>query len=483
MHIAWLLLLGTSLVSPSAAALTLQKRDAPAVVGLNIGRKDVDDPVGRDRLRRRNGQTVGQGLDNEKSLYFCNITIGTPGQHLRLVLDTGSSDLWCNAADSTLCSSPGDHCGVSGSYDAKSSSTYTHISTDFNISYADGTGAAGEYVSDTLHIGDVSIKDFQFGLGQTSDSPEGVLGIGYTSNEVQVVINNKDTYPNLPQAMVKDGLINSNAYSLWLNDLDANTGSILFGGVDTEKYHGKLETLPVQKVNGEYSQLIIALTGVTFSSASSRHRYSTSALPTAVLLDSGSTLTYLPNSLVEDIYKDLPIVYDSLSGAGYVPCNLINDNINITYTFSSPEITVNIKELIINAGDLYFRDGTRACVFGIAPAGRSTAVLGDTFLRSAYVVYDLANNEISLANTNFDSTSSNILEIGGADKNLPGATPVSNPVTSVAVGGSGARIGGITGSGTISTQVPSEGAAPTVFVPTGTLEYLAFSLICWWYLA
>lgn len=282
--------------------------------------------------------------------------------------------------------------------------------------------------------------------------------------------------------MVKDGLINSNAYSLWLNDLDANTGSILFGGVDTEKYHGKLETLPVQKVNGEYSQLIIALTDVTFKSTSSYHRYSTSALPAAVLLDSGSTLTYLTNYLVEDIYKDLPIVYDSLSGVGYVPCNLINDNINITYTFSSPEITVNIKELIINAGDLHFRDGTRACVFGIAPAGGSTAVLGDTFLRSAYVVYDLANNEISLATTNFDSTTSNILEIGGTGNNIPGATPVSNPVTSVAVGGSGARIGGITGSGTISTQVPSEGASTRVFVPIVTLEQLVVSLICWWYL-
>lgn len=65
MNIAWLLLLGTSLVSPGAAALTLQRRDAPAVVALNIGRKDVDDPVARDRLRRRNEQIVRQGLDNE----------------------------------------------------------------------------------------------------------------------------------------------------------------------------------------------------------------------------------------------------------------------------------------------------------------------------------------------------------------------------------------------------------------------------------
>ena len=64
MHIAWLLSLATSLISSSAGALTLHKRDVPAVVTLDIARKDVDDPVGRDRLRRR-GETVGQGLDNE----------------------------------------------------------------------------------------------------------------------------------------------------------------------------------------------------------------------------------------------------------------------------------------------------------------------------------------------------------------------------------------------------------------------------------
>lgn len=293
-------------------------------------------------------------------------------------------------------------------------------------------------------------------------------------------MNGKETYANLPQAMVKEGLINSAAYSLWLNDLEASKGSILFGGVDTEKFHGELQTLPVQMVNGRYSQLIIALTGLSFSSESTHRSYSTSALPTAVLLDSGSTLTYLPNPLVEDIYKDLPISYDSTSGAGYVPCGITDNNINITYTFSSPTIMVSISELVIDAGNLFFSDGTRACIFGIAPAGRSMAVLGDTFLRSAYVVYDLANNEISLASTNFNTMGSNILEISESDSHVPGATPVSNPVTSVGVGGSGARIGGITGSGTMSTKVPSQGAAAAI--PISTPHYLAISLIFCWYL-
>jgi len=62
------------------------------------------------------------------------------------------------------------------------------------------------------------------------------LGIGYQINEVQVGRAGKAAYNNLPAQMVADGLIQSNAYSLWLNDLDASTGSILFGGVDTAQY-------------------------------------------------------------------------------------------------------------------------------------------------------------------------------------------------------------------------------------------------------
>ncbi|KAK5722295.1 hypothetical protein LTS12_027564, partial [Elasticomyces elasticus] len=284
-----------------------------------------------------------------------------------------------------------------------------------------------------MHIGGVKIEDFQFGVGETSTSAEGVLGLGYMSNEVQVDRFGQDAYPNLPRAMVEKDLIKSNAYSLWLNDLEANTGSILFGGVNKAKYLGDLETLPVQPVDGGYSEFFIALTGVAFASDSKSHSYSSSALPAAVLLDSGSSLTYLPDTLAKDIYNDLDVVYEPSSGVGYVPCSLANENVNISYTFSSPTINVGIDELVIYSGPLSFKDGTEACVFGIVPAGDSTAVLGDTFLRSAYVVYDLANNEISLASTNFNSSDDDILEIGSGQNSVPGATQVSNPVTSVSV--------------------------------------------------
>ncbi|KAL4737227.1 aspartic peptidase domain-containing protein [Aspergillus similis] len=463
----------------SGVALLPRRSDSPSVVELNIHRSEISDPVARDRRRRKRDQTVSHLIDNEETLYFCNLTIGTPGQSLRLILDTGSSDLWCNAANSTLCSSPKDPCRISGSFDPSSSSSYSYISSDFNITYADGTGAAGDYATDTVRIGDATIKDFQFGIGYTSSSAEGVLGIGYPSNEVQVARYGDDPYPNLPRFLMQNGFVQSSAYSLWLNDLEANTGSILFGGVDTEKYHGDLQTLPIQTVNGEYSELIVALTGVSLDTEAMKHTVSSDALPAAVLLDSGSSLSYLPDSIVEKIYDDLGITYEPSTGAGYAPCNLAGHNINVTFTFSSPEIAVGIDELIIDAGDLHFSNGERACIFGLVPAGDSTAVLGDTFLRSAYVVYDLTNNEISLAKTNFNSTRSNVLEIGTGSNAVPGATKVSHPVTSVVTDGSGARIGAPTNTEAIVPSASTGGAVvlgrPTtssVFVGAAVLGYM-----------
>ncbi|KAL4944750.1 hypothetical protein BDV06DRAFT_220040 [Aspergillus oleicola] len=458
----------------SGGVLALQRNKSAAVVELKFHRNEVRDPIARDHARRKRDKTVSQAIDNEETLYFCNVTVGTPGQNLRLILDTGSSDLWCNAANSTLCSSSTNSCRLSGSFDPQMSSSYSYVSSDFNISYADGTGAAGDYISDTLRIGGAEIEGFQLGIGYTSSSSEGVLGIGYPSNEVQVARSGKDAYPNLPQYLEQKGLIKSSAYSLWLNDLGANTGSILFGGIDTGKYHGELQTLPVQTVDGGYSELVIALTSISLDTSSRNRALASNALPAAVLLDSGSSLSYLPDSVIEELYDDLGVIYEPSTGASYAPCSLTQDNINVTFTFSSPKITVGIDELIIDAGDLHFSNGERACIFGLVPAGDSTAVLGDTFLRSAYVVYDLTHNEISLARTRFDSTDSNVLEIGAGDNAVPSATKVSDPVTSVVANdGSGARIGGPTGT---ENTVPSTSTGAAVAL--GVSRNFAAQLAC-----
>lgn len=183
------------------------------VVGIDIQRREDFDYVQHHRapLDRRQ---ISQTLDNFQILYFANITLGTPPQLLRMLIDTGSSDLWCNIPQSSLCSTISPRrCAISGTYDSKVSSSFKFISNDFTIRYLDGTSAEGDYVTDTINIGGQTLPDFQFGVGNRSSSTEGVLGIGYTINEAQVNWGSGVPYSNLPQRMVDQGLINTNAYS------------------------------------------------------------------------------------------------------------------------------------------------------------------------------------------------------------------------------------------------------------------------------
>ncbi|KAF4637171.1 hypothetical protein G7Y89_g918 [Cudoniella acicularis] len=449
------------LLSTCTEGISLHRRTdgPPRVVGFPVQRKSVPDPLQRDQLRRRG--TVSATLDNEQTLYFANATIGTPAQKQRLHIDTGSSDLWVNTPTSTLCSGKTKPCEFAGTYSANSSSTYSYIGSYFNISYVDGSGASGDYVSDTITIGSSTLKTLQFGIGYTSSAAEGILGIGYAVNEVQVGRAGKAAYNNLPAQMVTDNLIQSNAYSLWLNDLDASTGSILFGGVDTDQFKGTLATLPIQTESGVYAEFLITLTGISFGDTVIAKNQAQ-----AVLLDSGSSLTYLPDAMTEAIYEMVGAQYDSEEGAAYVPCSLASNSSTLGFTFTTPTIQVTMDEMVIpvtasNGRPLTFSDGTKACLFGIAPAGTGTAVLGDTFIRSAYLVYDLANNEISIAQTNFNATSNNVVEIGTGTSAVPSATNVQNAVSASAGAGSGTMAGGTVtlGVGTATSKAGAERTA------------------------
>jgi hypothetical protein len=469
----------------ATSALHLVKRGTSSVINLPTRRKTVQNPAERDSIRRR--KTVTESFDNEQTLYFANVSLGTPAQNLRLQIDTGSSDLWANANSAQICSYGGDHCSDLGTYDANSSSTYEYVSNQFNVSYIDGSGASGDYATDTLSIGGKTLEALQFGIGYRSKSLSGILGIGYTANEAQVDRVGQKVYSNVPQAMVDGGLIQSNAYSLWLDDLEASTGSILFGGVDTDKYHGQLQTLPVQKTFDEYAEFIITLTSMSLN-IQGRKTSMTAELPTAVILDSGSSLTYLPEDLTKAIYDALHVTYNSREGAGYASCSLADEEITLDFAFTSPTISVSISELIINgdasnSGDRQDADpqkggsspnfvtGSEQCIFGIAPSEGSYAVLGDTFLRSAYVVYDLANNEISLAQTDFNATDSHISEISTGTDSVPDATPVLSAIQAQASQTRDIRIAGVSGTstGSLGPALTGKSGALTTHITYGGL--------------
>ncbi|KAB8275513.1 aspartic peptidase domain-containing protein [Aspergillus minisclerotigenes] len=100
----------------------------------------------------------------------------------------------------------------------------------------------------------------------------------------------------------------------------------------------------------------------------------------------------------------------------------LNDVGTLDYGFGGPNgpvIRVPFTELAVpwldDNGDYQkLSNGNDACVFGVVPITDDSPILfGDTFLRSAYVVYDLDQQQIAIAPTRFNSEDTNIVEIGG----------------------------------------------------------------------
>lgn len=65
MRAAWVWSLAVFHLVQAAGVFTTRQNDAPAVVALDTERREIQDPLSRDRLRRRQTETVRQNLANE----------------------------------------------------------------------------------------------------------------------------------------------------------------------------------------------------------------------------------------------------------------------------------------------------------------------------------------------------------------------------------------------------------------------------------
>lgn len=330
------------------------------------------------------------------------------------------------------------------SVDSSSSTSFSNLSLVFDIEYVDGSAIDGYYFTDTVEIGGATIDTVQMGLADESDVTYGIAGIGFPSNEAAAT-----PYPNLIDRFYEEGLIGSRAYSLYLDDLDSSTGSILFGGVDSDKYSGSLIAVPIIKDSTaanytSFSITLSSLAAVSSSDGTVSTNYSVSAQ--SVILDSGTTLTYLPETLAESIMDTFGATYDESYGYATVACSVADSDLALEYQFGGsdgPIITVAASELVLSTGTS--RGGGSAgaqaeevetCAFGVSMSS-SVHLLGDTFLRSAYTVYDLDSKVVALAQTNFNSTGSSVSAIESGSS-IPG---VSATASSVVASETGTTIG------------------------------------------
>ncbi|KAI9303376.1 aspartic peptidase domain-containing protein [Cunninghamella echinulata] len=390
----------------------------------------------------------------EAVTYLVNLAIGTPLQNFTVAVDTGSSDLW---VPSTTCSTT--DCPHSR-FDSTQSSSFQNLSQSFDIKY--GSGAVnGVYGKDTVIIGNVQVSNQQFGLassakgvfdtdtttvggsGSSSNNndptPNGILGLGYpllTTNS-----QTRSNYNPVVFNMIEQKLIANAIFSIYMNQREASgwAGEIIFGGVDQSKYTGDLvyaPNVPQASNNGRsiYSYWMvyaqgIALNGtsndqtISFTSSSS----SSSGLSNEFIIDTGTTLTYLPSDIAQTIVSSITtnFAYNPNLQVFEIDCDLAQSSsatiqfqiAQSSHTSSNPvTLSIPVANLIFPLGNI---GNTKVCMFGIAPSGGSSGssssgsgsdngisispgmmLVGDSILRHIYLVFDIGNNRIGFAAAN-----------------------------------------------------------------------------------
>ncbi|KAF9871867.1 eukaryotic aspartyl protease [Colletotrichum karsti] len=373
-------LLPLAALAASASALSVPRDEpanTPGVLSLPVYQDIRLHPL--EKLRRRQVSDTDVPIINVTSTtYLIELNIGTPGQDTKVALDTGSSELWvnpnCQKAGSTQQT---QSCRANGQYDPDNSRTAQIFSATGRIKYGKGEVAL-QYVADniTLPGSDIDLSQVTFGYATDSvDLNRGILGLSFGENK------NNTQYPTVVEEMKAQKVIESLTMGIALGTKDERTGSglISFGGVDTKKFSGNLHTAPVLgPQNGENLwRYWVQLDSIGMSkSGSSSSTYSNSQFP--VFFDTGATLSYFPSAVVDAIGTDLGGRIDSSVNMYVVPCNQKG---TIDFKFGDFTMKVPLSEFIWEVAD-------NACVLGADKATDGSYLLGDSFLRSTYVVFD-----------------------------------------------------------------------------------------------
>lgn len=202
-----------------------------------------------------------------------------------------------------------------------------------------------------------------------------------------------------------------------------------FGGENAGKYENRLAEVPLNlSPDGSVSEWNVNLTGVEryygrrqekVSKRLTEEDYSTD-----FTLDTGSPNMYVPTVLYESIVDGLNAT-EIINGAPYVPCSLRSMRAGyLTFEFAMrkrgeiAKIRVPYSEIIYPPGFpvtvplVGDRNGEELCYFGIVPTDGPVRLLGATFLRSAYVVFEADKKELRLAQSKPDDCG-NIMELSG----------------------------------------------------------------------
>ncbi|KAI0819361.1 family A1 protease [Trametes gibbosa] len=346
------------------------------------------------------GAAVNVPATNQAVDYVTTVTIGNPGKAYILLIDTGSSNTWVGAR-------PLDNPFIPS---LSTSLPQNLVSVEYGSGFV-----AGVEVTDrlTLPSGQV-IENQSIGTALLSGGftdVDGIIGIGPVNLTCGTLLVGSECIPTVTDNAFSQGIISRNlvGFSFHPTDTLNNTnGELTFGGLDTSKFTGPLNFVPIT-LTSPASQFVGIDQSITLGSPTGE-----TVLPTtAGITDTGTTLLL--------IASDAFATYQSITGG---VLDATTGLLMIT-----PDQFANLKSLFFNVGGNTFEftpnaqiwpralntaiGGTEGNIYLVindigTPTGSGLDFIdGMTFLERFYYVFDAQNSRVGFANTPFTHATTN----------------------------------------------------------------------------
>jgi len=255
----------------------------------------------------------------------------------------------------------------------------------WNISYGDGSGASGDVGTDNVTLGSVTITGQAVELAKSistqfiRDAGDGLLGLAWPNintvkpQPVATPVKNMITQDDIPQS--------AELFTAYLgswrdtNDPDQGESFYTFGEIDQNALNGQdPEYTAVDNSNGfwMFPSTSVSINGQSIDRSGNK-----------AIADTGTTLCLVDDNTVTAVYDAIPgSKYDNTQQGYVFPVNTTADQL--------PDVAFPVGNALIHVQkeDLAFADAGNGMVFGGIQSRGSNPfdILGDVFLKSAYVV-------------------------------------------------------------------------------------------------
>lgn len=335
-------------------------------------------------------------------MYTGPVSIGTPPdgqpqQSYNLVFDTGSADLWVFSSKSQETEPPAPWVTY---YNASQSTSSKTTEKSWEIQYGKGS-ASGVLVHDVVRLGGLQADDVIFAEALTykdlmqEDLPlDGLLGLAFQKA-------NSQKLPTLMDALKANGLIPHRIFSFYMST-EYPDGSLsgpsefVLGAPDLNLTRDGSLTYLDLPTSTEPSMWLLSMQQVKLDE--SDPGYCTSSAPCIVLPDTGTSFIGMPPDAFIDLVKRIQRVrkdcyYDTDNGLVVCQQNRLDGLPTLSFSIQGSAFTLSPSFYFLDAGGGDWMLGLMAIDVG---SKQPLWILGDTFLRAYYTVFDMDNKRVGM---------------------------------------------------------------------------------------